>query len=110
MAEYPTAESIVWCYNEVKLGKVFVVTAPWLLSYPDKANPWQNLESLNINRTFVLCDASCIDIINDDGPGQDNTKTRVEFKILLGSQIRYIQTHPHDFNIVRESNFFKELV
>ena len=105
----PTAESITWAYNEVMLGKVFIVTSPGIHSYSDKDRTYLNRERLDVDKTFVLCDAECIDIEKADTIGSGSV-LRVVFKILLGSQIRYIQIHPHDFNLVHECTYFKEMV
>ena len=99
MSEYPTAESIVWCYNEIKLGKLFEVTTVGLVSYSEHIRATNKLR-LEVGNTFVLCDAYQVNA---------RISKVLQFKILMGCQIKYIQIHSDDFNVLRECIYFKEM-
>ena len=104
-----TVESILESYSS-RIGKVFIVCKEGLRSHEGADMLFTGVTFTEVG-TFVLCGVGTMDHapISSTIGSSIGSRAVVVFKILLGSQIRYIRVHPDNFGGTNECPYFKEM-
>lgn len=114
------AEELAHWYMANKIGKLFVMNQNGLFMYNMRyvrrvsilnmrhVEPGLSAVAIDEGTSFIMCDSSFQ--VSSYKSSRNPSGWALDFKILVGVQIKYLKLHTSFFDLDNSCRFFKELV